>query len=183
MDIKILFENLVSAYAKKLEKEKKAVEKKVEEKRIRPIKPSKPLIRTFPLQKPIEIEKISVKELEIKPREKPESLRYSVIEKIPEKKEIKEERIFDFGKLNSIVYNNVKVIEAVENERIIVEYKDGKKEAKEIILSKEEIENLIKKISEKTRLPISEIFEAYFENFFIRAELREKFRFILIKIT
>jgi len=189
MDVETLFENLVSAYAKKLEKERekrkeeliKEKEKREKEKKEEKIKEVKPLLRTFPAlpPKPIEIEKISAKELEVKPS----GFRYSIIEKIPETEKIQiKKEVFDFGKLNPIIYNNIKVLEVIENEKVVVEYRDGRKEIKDVVLSREEIESLIKKISEKTRLPIYEIFEAYFENFFIHAELKEKFRFTLIKI-
>jgi len=197
MNAKILFENLVNVYAKKLERERlekikeKKREIKEEIKKEEKVEKAKPLVRTFPpslplpsplpppLPKPTQIEKISAKELEIRPK----TLKASVIEEIPKKIEVEKKVTFDFGKLTPIVYNNVRVIEVMENEKAVVEYRDGRKEIRDVKLSREEIEDLIKRIAERTRLPISEIFEAYFENFFIHAELKERFRFTLIKIV
>lgn len=182
------FDSLVFSYLKIFIKKKK--EKKIKEetkKQIEQIKEKqkmkeKPLIirkvepRTFLL--PPSIEKIASKELAPKQLEFKKFIPSLELEK--EKIVEKKERFY-FGKINDLVYNtNIDLVKINSDEKIVVIYKDGKIEEKNIIMSKEEIINLLNQISKIIKIPLEKEFRCYFEDFFIDAKINEKI-FLSIK--
>jgi len=200
------FNSLVNAYTEEfLIKEEKQIEKveKVQEKREEEKRPL--IIRKFPIETPIKIEKIAAKELkpikpikeipkEIPPPGAKERFLTSLKEFKPELMpsiEIKpkieqkiEKQGFNFGKINEVVYNtNTDQVQITNDEKIVVAYKDGKIEQKEIVMSRDEIMGLLKRISERVKIPLEKTFSCYFEDFFIQAEINEKVKVKIKKLV
>lgn len=166
---KEFFDSLVSSYIKNLVKKEKIDTKKEEKVKKQKEKPL--IIRKFPREE-IVIEKIAAKELMPK-IEKKEILPSLEITKEKISGEKKEK--FNFGKINEFLYDNrVDSLKIISGEKIMVIYKDGKVEEKNAIMEKEEIINLLKKISNIIKIPLENELKCYFEDFFIDAKIDEK---------
>ncbi|MEM1577466.1 MAG: hypothetical protein QXQ30_01990 [Candidatus Pacearchaeota archaeon] len=175
--VNIEAKNLIKKEKPKIEeiKEKKKEEEKIEkleDESLKKIKREPLIIRKFPPT--FDIGKITAKEL-IPKKEFIPSL--ELIKEIPVERKIER---FNFGKINDIVYNtDVQQVKIINDEKIIVIYKNGKSEEKDIIMNKDEILELLNKISKITKIPLDKEFGCYFEDFFIEAKFNEK---ILVNI-
>jgi len=138
---------------------------------------------------------IEIGEKRGKEQERIEERKAKEVEKPEEKEEKKEEkekkvikRIFPIEKisakeLNEFVYlPGVESVQCIEDQNIVIAYKD-RVETKEVKLNKTEAMDIIKKISEKTRIPVQKEFNVYFEDFFIQAWLDDKIKLIIKKIV
>ncbi len=100
------------------------------------------------------------------------------------KEGVKEEKKFDFGKLNEIVYKpEVAAIECNgPNTEIIAKTRDEKIIKTNIKLTKDEIMELIAKISANTKVPITRLFQAIFNEFSITAIIDDEPKFVIAKL-
>lgn len=187
---------------------KREAEKKVEEIKVSPliqrVVPKVEISEAAPKPPTREIkeylEKISAKELKPGPEKEKmlESLKefkpseellkkgfLPSLEIITEKKEEKEkiEFRFDWKKLNEFVnLPNLNTIQCMEGEPIIISYKDGRVESKDIKPNREELIALINEISKQTKIPVVPEFSVYFQDFFIQAWINRKIKLVLKKI-
>jgi hypothetical protein len=89
---------------------------------------------------------------------------------------------FDFGKLNVIYQEEVTSVQCIENENVVVGYKDGAVETKEIRLSKEELLDLANKIADKVKIPLQKEYFVYVEDFFVQIWMDGKIKMAIKKI-
>gem|GEM_PF-2616827 len=89
---------------------------------------------------------------------------------------------FDFGKLNVIYQEEVASVQCIENENVVVGYKDGAVETKEIRLSKEELLDLANKIADKVKIPLQKEYFVYVEDFFVQIWMDGKIKMAIKKI-
>jgi hypothetical protein len=90
---------------------------------------------------------------------------------------------FDFGKLNVIYQEEVTSVQCIENEDVVVGYKDGAVETKEIRLSKEELLDLANKIADKVKIPLQKEYFVYVEDFFVQIWMDGKIKMAIKKIV
>jgi len=90
---------------------------------------------------------------------------------------------FDFGKLNVIYQDEVASVQCIENEDVVVGYKDGAVETKEIRLSKEELLDLANKIADKVKIPLQKEYFVYVEDFFVQIWMDGKIKMAIKKIV
>jgi hypothetical protein len=89
---------------------------------------------------------------------------------------------FDFGKLNVIYQEEVASVQCIENENVVVGYKDGAVETKEIKLSKDELLDLANKIADKVKIPLQKEYFVYVEDFFVQIWMDGKIKMAIKKI-
>jgi hypothetical protein len=90
---------------------------------------------------------------------------------------------FDFGKLNVIYQDEVASVQCIENENVVVGYKDGAVETKEIKLSKDELLDLANKIADKVKIPLQKEYFVYVEDFFVQIWMDGKIKMAIKKIV
>lgn len=89
---------------------------------------------------------------------------------------------FDFGKLNIIYSDDIESIQCIQDENVVVVYKNGNVETKDIRLSKEEILDLANKIADKVKIPLQDEYYVYLEDFFVQILMDDKIRIGIKKI-
>jgi hypothetical protein len=95
----------------------------------------------------------------------------------------REEKPFDFGKLNEIMYRKeVKAVECNGPNQEIIAKTDSGVEKTTLKLSKDEILELISRIASEIKIPITRLFQAYFSNFSMTAVIDDEPKFIIAKL-
>ncbi|MEM2478882.1 MAG: hypothetical protein QXJ92_01645 [Candidatus Pacearchaeota archaeon] len=103
-------------------------------------------------------------------------------------KEAKEEKVIVareliFGKLNEFVYSEqVDSVQCIEEQNVIIAYKDGRVETKELKLNREELMSIMKRLAEKTKMPLEKEIAVYYEDFFIQGWINEKIKIIIKRV-
>lgn len=125
------------------------------------------------------------------PSQPPQPLPSSILSLIEQVKKEQEKKVeegkakeisFDFGSLNLIYNEDIVTVQCIENENIVVTYRDENVKIIDTKVTRGEIMNILNEIAEKTKIPLEKEYQVYFEDFFVQAWINTKAKLVIKKI-